>query len=123
MIVTLAHVKWFVDPSLYPLRADLIWSDRTLLWLASSALAVALLFIVHRTIARRTWPWTAWLSHMAGGAPTILAIQVAIGLIATAIHPALLAPNLDLQAGPIGMGLSVLEVMIAFSFITGLGDW
>ena len=84
-MIVLAHVKWFVDPAAFPLQSNLIWSDRTLLWILSSALAVGMLFLVHRTLGKRSWPWSRWLAHMAAGAPTVLAIQVAIGLIATAI--------------------------------------
>jgi len=119
----LAHVKWFTDSTNYPLRTDLISSDRTLLWIVSSALAVAVLYGIHRTLAAWSWRWTGWLAHMAAAAPTVLAIQTAIGLISTALHPALLAPNLNLQPGPVGMALSILQIMIAFSFITGFCDW
>jgi hypothetical protein len=38
-----AHVKWFEDPTLYPLRTDLIVSGRTLLLVVVAAVALGLL--------------------------------------------------------------------------------
>jgi hypothetical protein len=35
----------------------------------------------------------------------------------------LLAPNLSLPAGPLGLCLAGLELAIAASFVTGIGDW
>jgi hypothetical protein len=60
---------------------------------------------------------------MAFGAPTILAVQAAIALIAAAAQSAFLVPNLPLPEGPAGRVLAFAEVAIAFSFVTGIADW
>lgn len=118
-----AHVKWFEPAQAYPLRLDLVWSERTLLWIVSSIGAVAALYIVHRLAAARDWPFTPLLQHMAVGAPTILGVQAAIALVNNAVQPALLAPNLSLQPNGLGALLAALQVLIAVSFVTGIADW
>ena len=85
----LAHVKWFTDPAAHPLRVDVILSDRTLLWINSSAVAVLVLAGIRRLVGRRVGSDSPLLRRMARGAPTILAIQAAIGLVAAATRPAL----------------------------------
>ena len=92
----LAHVKWFTDPTQYPLRTDLILSERTLLGLIVAALTVVGLSVLQRRFGRSDWPAIPLFQRMTVGAPTILAIQAAIALIACAAHSTLLAPNLPL---------------------------
>jgi hypothetical protein len=118
-----AHVKWFEDPAQHPLRADLVLSDRTLLWLVTSALAVLLLTFVQRRLGDSRWPVLPLFDRMATGAPTILAIQAAIALVAAASQSTLLVPNLALPGGPSAVVLAAVEVLIALSFITGIADW
>jgi len=118
-----AHVKWFEAADRYPLRLDLVGSERTILWLASSAAAVIALFLAHRVLVSRKWFWTRALTRVAAGAPTVLAIQAAIGLVSNAVHPSLLAPNLGLPSGVVGATLAVVQLLIAVSFITGMADW
>jgi hypothetical protein len=119
----LAHVKWFTDATEYPLRTDLIFSERTLLWLITSALAVVGLTVLQRRFGRCDWPAIPLFRRMTVGAPTILAIQAAIALIACAARSTLLAPNLPLPEGPVGLAVTGLEVAVAFSFVTGIADW
>jgi hypothetical protein len=119
----LAHVKWFENASNYPLRLDLVVSDRSLLWMVSSTLAVVALYLTQRWLPKRRWPWNAWLKRMSTGATTVLAIQAAIGLISSAVQPALLAPNLALKPDVVGTLLAALEILIALSFVTGIADW
>jgi hypothetical protein len=119
----LAHVKWFTDSTQYPLRADLVFSDRTLLWLISSALTVLGLWAAQRRFGHGDWPAIPLLQRMTVGAPTILAIQAAIALIAAAARVTLLAPNLPLGENPAGLAVAGLEVLVAFTFVTGIADW
>jgi hypothetical protein len=118
----LAHVKWFTDPTAYPLRTDLVLSDRTLLCLIGCTLAVAQLVLLQRRFGS-SWRDLPLLRRMSVGAPTILGVQAAIALTAAAAQSTLLAPNLRLPDGPLGMLLAALEVSIAFTFITGIADW
>jgi hypothetical protein len=118
-----AHVKWFEDPTLHPLRTELILSDRTLLWLATSAAAVLGLALLQRLVGHRAWPQLLVFQRLAVGAPTILAVQAAIALVSAAAQPALLVPNLRLGTDPVGLALVALQLAVACSFITGLADW
>jgi hypothetical protein len=118
-----AHVKWFEDPSRYPLRADLILSWRTLVLLAAAAAAVLGLWLLQRLLGDPHWPDAPFLRNMAIGAPTLLAVQAAIGLVHAAVTPALFAPTMPLATNALGLGLAALQILVAFSFITGLLDW
>jgi hypothetical protein len=119
----LAHVKWFTDPAKFPLRTDLILSERTLLWIVSSALTVLALALLQRRLGSAQWPRLPIFDRMAQGGPTILAVQAAIPLIAAAAQWRLLVPNLALPHGPGGLALAALEAAIAFTFVTGIADW
>jgi hypothetical protein len=118
-----AHVKWFADPAPYPLRTDLILSERTLLFVVVSALAVAGLYLLSRLLGDPYWPRLPFLGWMAIGAPTLMAVQTAITLIHNGVSPVLFAPNLPLGLDPLGLSLAALQILIAFTFITGIADW
>jgi hypothetical protein len=118
-----AHVKWFTDPAAYPLRTDLVLSERTLLCLIACALAIGGLVVLERRLGGSHWPALPLFERMAVGAPTILAIQAAIALTASAAQSHLLVPNLALPSGVAGVGLAATEALIAFTFITGIADW
>jgi len=118
-----AHVKYFEDSSRYPLRTDLILSDRTALWLGVSAVGLLLLYVAQRRLGSSRWPKLGFLRRMAIGAPTLLAVQAAIGLVHAATQPTLFAPNLPLPINTLGLTLAAVQLLVAFSFITGLADW
>jgi hypothetical protein len=118
-----AHVKWFTDPRPYPLRTDLILSDRTAIFLAVAAVALGLFTVASKLVSDPYWPRLPFLDHMAVGAPKLLAVQTAITLIHSGVTPALFVPNMPLGLEPLGLLLAGLQVAIAFSFITSIGDW
>ena len=117
------HVKWFEDPARYPLRTDLILSSRTAVVVGVSIAALALLYLAQRLVGDPHWPDLDFLEEMAIGAPTLLAVQAATGLIYAAVQPVLFAPNLPLPLNPIGLTLAAVQIAIGFSFITGIADW
>ena len=117
-----AHAKWFVDTSCCPVRTDLILSDRTLILVVASLVGLATLYGLQRLLGPH-WPEAPFLRRMAVGAPTLLAVQAAIGLVAAAAEPALFAPNMALSLNALGLLLAAVQVGIAFTFITGIGDW
>ncbi len=119
----LAHVKWFEDPAGYPLRTDLILSWRTVLLVAACVLVLAGLYGLQRLVGSAHWPEAPALRQMAIGAPTLLAVQAAIGLVHAAVAPAMFAPNLALSTNTAGLLLAAIQLLIALSFITGIGDW
>jgi len=117
-----AHEKWFVDQSSHPVDWSLVLSSRTLIALGVALIFVAIFTLLQRAIGDPDWPRLPIFHRMAPGAMTLLAVQTAIALIFTAVQPALLAPNLHLPSTPLGYTLAAVEVLVAFSFITGLGD-
>ncbi len=117
-----AHAKWFVDTSCCPVRTDLILSGRTLVLVVASLAGLAVLYGLQRLLGPH-WPEAPFLRRMAIGAPTLLAVQAAIGLVAAAAEPALFAPNMPLPVDALGLFLAAAQVGVAFTFITGLGDW
>lgn len=118
-----AHVKWFTDEDNYPLRTDLIVSDRTLLMLVTSALAVGGIILLERLLRDGNWPNLAIFRRMAVGAPTILSVQAAITLVAAASQGTLLVPNFPMPDSPIGMIVIATELFVAVTFVTGIFDW
>lgn len=116
------HVEWFEDPSRYPIQWDLVFSWRTLLTVIASVAAVAVLYIGQRLVRDQHWPRLPFLPVMAIGAPTLLAVQAAIPLIYSGVQPVLLAPQLHLGGQPGGLLVGAVEVLIGFSFISGMWD-
>ncbi len=120
--VAAAHAKWFVDTSCCPIRSDLIVSERTGILVAVALLGLIVLYGLRRLLGPDL-PDAPFLRRMAAGAPTLLAVQAGIGLVAAAAEPALFAPNMALSVNAVGLTLAAVQIAIAFTFITGLGDW
>jgi hypothetical protein len=118
-----AHVKWFTDEDNYPLRTDLIVSDRTLLMVVTAVAAVCALIMLERMLRDTNWPNLAIFQRMAVSAPTILAVQAAITLVAAASQGTLLVPNFVMPSGPIGIVAIATEIFVAVTFVTGIFDW
>jgi hypothetical protein len=122
----LAHVKWFVlpsDPSRPEIDPSLILSGRTALLVAVAAVALAVLYLLQRLIGDMHWPRLRFFRLMAVGAPTLLAVQAAITLVFAAVQPSLFVPNLPLALNPFGLAIAAVELLVAFSLITGIADW
>ena len=117
------HVTWFEDPLRYPVRADLIVSWRTALTVAACLITLLLLFGLQRLLGDPNWPELDIFKRMAVGAPTLVAVQSAVTLVFYGVQPALLSPAQRLGLTLPGFVLGGLELLIAFSFITGLLDW
>jgi uncharacterized membrane protein YphA (DoxX/SURF4 family) len=118
-----AHVKWFEDASRFPLQPDLVFSERTLLWLGASTVALLWLSLAQRITAGSRWADLAPLQRLSARSPTLLSIQAAITLVSTAVQPALLAPNLALPHSPPGIALAAVELVVAATLVTGIADW
>jgi len=123
----LAHEKWFVDPSPYPVRLDSPALTRTLLALAVSAAAVGLAFIIDRLWRNRarapTPPDLAksreHLRRLFAWIPLILAVHIAVPLIVSGVQRQLFAPNLALSWSFFGGLVALLEIAIALGFFYG----
>jgi uncharacterized membrane protein YphA (DoxX/SURF4 family) len=116
------HVDWFEDPGRYPVQWDLVFSLRTLFAVIGTLAAVGMLYLVQRLVRDPQWPRLPFLPRMAIGAPTLLAVQAAIPLIYSGVQPVLLAPQMSLGHNPGGLALGAAEVLIGFSFVTGMAD-
>ena len=116
------HVDWFEDPARFPVQWNLAFSWRTLLAVVASLIAMAGLYLAQRLLRDPHWPRLPFLSAMAIGAPTLLAVQAAIPLIYSGLQPVLLAPQMHLGKQPGGLLLGAAEVLIGFSFVTGNWD-
>ncbi len=116
----LAHEKWFVDPSTYPLQFARLWSVPTLLALLAAGAAVGTLLVLRRIVGGdNLFPRMGFLRRFDPAAPVVIAIQTAITLIFTAVNLQLLAPNLHMPADVAGYALAAAQVFVAFSFISG----
>ena len=120
-----AHVKWFVEPkdaARPKVDWSLVFSSRTALLLAVAAGALAVLYVAQKLVRDPHWPALRSFERMAIGAPTLLAVQAAITLIYAAAQPALFVPNIPLPINAFGVVVAAVEILIAFSFITGILD-
>ncbi len=116
----LAHEKWFVDWTRYPIQLERIWSLPVLLALLAGVAAVGVLVFIRRTIARNDnlFPRIGFLRRFDPAAPVVIAIQTAIALIFMAVNLFLLAPNHHVD-GALGFVLAAIQIGVAFSFISG----
>lgn len=117
-----AHVKWFHDED-HRLQTELILSWNTGALIIASLGALIGLYLLQWLIGDRYWPHVRFLDRMSIGAPTLLAVQAAITLIHAAVQPALFAPNMALSVTVVGLIFALIQVLVALSFITGVGDW
>jgi uncharacterized membrane protein YphA (DoxX/SURF4 family) len=116
------HVEWFKDPARYPIDWNLVVSWRTLLAAVAAVVAVGALYLAQRLLGDPHWPRLPFLPRMAVGAPTLLAVQAAIPLIYSGVQPVLFAPQMHLGRNPGGLLVGAVEVLIGFSFVTGIWD-
>lgn len=118
-----AHVKWFVPSGAAPsYDRSLVFSSRTASVVLASAVAVSLLYMLQRLVGNSNWPDLEVFRRMAVGAPALLAVQAAVSLVYAAVQPALFVPNIPLQSNLGGFTIAGVELGVAFSLITGIGE-
>lgn len=117
-----AHVRWFVDDDRYPPRWELIFSLQTLLVVVTTAILLGALLILRRLVGSPHFPNPPFLAYMEPSATTLLAVQTGISLIFFASQIELFVPSLDLGSGLVTWLLVALQILVAFTFITGLFD-
>jgi hypothetical protein len=116
----LAHEKWFTDSSRYPLDLTRLWSIPVLLGLLASGAGITALYVLRRLVGGdNLFPRIGFLRRFDPAAPVVIAIQTAISLIFWAVHLWLLAPNLHMGSTWFGFVLAALQLVVAFSFISG----
>jgi uncharacterized membrane protein YphA (DoxX/SURF4 family) len=114
-----AHVKWFTDASLHPMREDLVLSRVTAEFLALAFLVLVGMVVARRTIGHAEWPRLSIWSSLRPGSPTIFGACAGIGLMGSAMHTSLLAPNLVLSPGPLTGVLVLAQLFVAVTLATG----
>jgi uncharacterized membrane protein YphA (DoxX/SURF4 family) len=117
-----AHVRWFVsDPQFAP-DWGLLLRWPTLLVVAAAAVLYAVLRVVQRLAGTPHFPNPPFLKYMEPSATALLAVQTGISLVYAASQRTLFAPNLKLSESAAGWMLVLLQIAVAFTFITGLFD-
>ncbi|GBD15276.1 hypothetical protein HRbin26_00162 [bacterium HR26] len=119
-----AHVRWFV-----PQEQQLQLPDWSLLthWPTPAVLGLSLaLWLVlkglERLVGTPHFPNPPLLAHMEPHATTVLALQTGISLVWFAYQRTLFVPSLTLPPSWLGWLLVVLQLVVAFTFITSLFD-
>lgn len=117
----LAHERWFVPKEQQP-ATDWggLFSLPVLLALVSGAATVAVLALLQRRIGDPLWPRPPFFQRLEPCAPAILGVQAAIAIVFAASRLQLFVPNIELPHNAIGVGVALLAVVAAFSFITGV---
>lgn len=114
-----AHVKWFIDPSLYPTDYSLLSSLPVLVAFALSLVAVGIAFVLHRRAPEPRWARA--LERYAGLAPLALGLLVGIALMAASIIGLLFVPSLRIADDGIGRILRAAEFIVGAALALGAG--
>jgi hypothetical protein len=117
-----AHVRWFVEEERYPPEWGLLLSWRPLLVLATAAALLGGLLLLRRAVGTPHFPNPPFLSYMEPSATALLAVHTGIALVFFASEVELLVPSLELDRNLLGWLLVTLQIVTAFSLITGLID-
>jgi hypothetical protein len=118
----LAHERWFVDDAeAYPVRPELLFSLPVLIGLVASAAVVGGLLVLRRLASGdNMFPRVWFLRRYDPSAPVVIAIQAAISLIYVAVNLRYFAVNLQLPTNVVGFMLAGAQLLVAFSFISGV---
>lgn len=127
-MITLAHEKWFLDPSRYPLQLSGEAWERTALAAGVALLAVGAAFLADRTWRRiRPRPVTPLdvtrshedLVRLLAWIPLIMAVHAAVPLLVAGVQRQLFVPNLELPRRFYGGVIGLTEIVVALSFVYG----
>jgi hypothetical protein len=116
-----AHERWFTPEGPYGVPDwSLLFSLPVALALGSGAIVVLLLTLAERALGDPLWPRPRFLQGLEPSAAAILGVQTAIAMIFAATRLQLFAPNIQLPRNALGIAFAALEVLAAFSFVTGI---
>lgn len=117
--VALAHEKWFVDAGRYPLRWELVFSWPVAIALGVAGLALGALVLLKRLVRDPYWPNPVWLRPVNSSVQAVVGIQTAISLVYMTVNSWLLAPTLSVHGHWWSYTLLVVQLFVAFTFVTG----
>jgi uncharacterized membrane protein YphA (DoxX/SURF4 family) len=127
-LITLAHAKWFIDPSAFPLRIDGAAIERTALAAGVALVPVAAAFLADRFFrrrGRRTQPAPLMgttrrdLSSLISWLLLILALHVSVPLVVAGVQRQLFVPNLSMPWTFVGGLVGLTQIVIALGFAYG----
>jgi len=117
-----AHVRWFIDEQQYPPRWERLFSLSSLLVIVVSAGLLGALLLLRRVLRNQHFPNPPQLAYMEPSATALLAVHTGISLVFFASQVDLFVHSLQLDKGVLGWLLVALQVVVAFTLITGLFD-
>jgi uncharacterized membrane protein YphA (DoxX/SURF4 family) len=119
----LAHVRWFIEDEFQqaPQWHRLLTFEALLVPLVTGVLLVGLL-VLRRVVGDDHFPNPGFLRYMEPSATLLLAVHTGISLVYFASQLRLFVPNLDLGRNLFGALLVMLQIVVAFTLITGLMD-
>lgn len=125
--IIVAHAKWFIDPSQFPLQFDQAAIERTAFAVGVALAAIGLAFLVDRFLRiragrRRPAPLVATrrdLGTLISWLLLILALHVAVPLVVAGVQRQLFVPNLSMPWTFVGGLIGLTEIVIALGFAYG----
>ncbi|MGH2426798.1 MAG: DoxX protein [bacterium] len=126
--IIVAHAKWFIDPSQFPLQIDTAAIERTVLAGGVALAAIGLAFLADRFLRRRSGrrrpaplPSTRRdLSNLISWLLLILALHVSVPLVVAGVQRQLFVPNLAMPWTFVGGLVGLTQIVIALSFAYGV---
>ena len=117
-----AHVRWFIEEESYPPRWERLVSLSTLLVVVVSLALLGALLILRRMLGNQHFPNPPLLTHMEPSSTALLAVHTGISLVFFASQVDLFVHSLQLDKNMLGWLLVALQIVVAFTLITGLFD-
>jgi len=125
--IIVAHAKWFIDPSQFPLQIDTAAIARTVLAGGVALAAIAASFLVDRLLRARAGRAHAPLvgarrdqRNLISWLLLILALHVSVPLVVAGVQRQLFVPNLSMPWTFIGGAIGLTQIVIALSFAYGV---
>lgn len=121
-VAALAHVRWFVeDEAQYSPQWGRLLSLEAGLVALVTGLLLGILLLARKVIGSNDFPNPHFLRYMEPSATMLLAVHTGISLVYFASQVQLFVPAYDL-AGLAAVVLVTLQIVVAFTLITGLLD-
>ncbi len=117
-----AHVRWFIDEEHYPPRWERFFGLSTVLVVVVSLALLGALLLLRRLVGSQHFPNPPFLAYMEPSATTLLAVHTGISLVFFASQIDLFVHSLQLDKDMLGWLLVTLQIVVAFTLITGLFD-
>ncbi len=115
-----AHEKWFVDGRLYPPHFELLLTLPVVSMIALACAGVGSLALLRYLAGgQNRFLQIGFLRYYDRSNRVILAVEAAISLIAVAVGSRLFAPNLMTHNMIVNLLFAIIEIFVAFCFITG----